>query len=67
MKRARRVEKTRLVWSPGAEELVCEGCGSVIRWNFGFKWCPYCHREIVSVAERRARSGAGTGRSVIVR
>ena len=67
MKRARRVEKTRLVWSPEAEELVCEGCGSMIRWNFGFKRCPYCRREIVSAAQRRARTGTGAGCGVILK
>ena len=47
--------ETRIVWSPEMEELICEQCRSVLHWNFGFRRCPYCRREIVRAEERRVK------------
>ena len=52
---------TRLVWEPVAEELMCEECLKIVFWNFGFKRCPYCHRRIVEVQQRRIGTSAILG------
>lgn len=46
-------DTTRLVWDDAIGELKCEKCEAVLHWNFGFKRCPYCHRRIEKVEQRR--------------
>lgn len=45
--------KTRLVWDDAIKELKCEACRAILRWNFGFRRCPYCHRRIIEAEQRR--------------
>lgn len=68
MKRERKGEETtELVWEPVFEELMCRECHSILYWNFGFERCPYCHRKIVYVDQRRPKAEMRCGRGVIVR
>lgn len=48
-------ETTRLVWEPVFEELMCEKCGMILYYNFGFRWCPYCKRTITVIEPRRLK------------
>ena len=45
--------KTRLVWDDVFKELKCEKCQAILYFNFGFRRCPYCHRKIEKVEQRR--------------
>jgi len=53
MRVLQRREPTRIVWSDKYECYLCEKCGAVIQYNFGFKVCPYCARSIAKTDERR--------------
>lgn len=67
MKRERKGEPTRIVWDARAEALVCEACGAVLQWNFGFRRCPYCGRKVVWAEERRAEAMSRRGGGAIIR
>ena len=56
-----RPEPTRLVWDVEAEEMMCEGCGSLLMWDFGFETCPYCHRPFSEKEARQARADVRVG------
>ena len=52
-KRARSCrETTRILWSERCEAFVCEKCGKLIHYNFGFDDCPYCGRRVIHTDER---------------
>ena len=51
--RALQMDTTRLVWDEVFRELKCEKCQAILYWNFGFGRCPYCHRKIEKVEQRR--------------
>lgn len=51
--------ETRIVWNEREEELMCEKCGKLILWNFGFKLCPYCRARVTVAEARRAKVKIG--------
>lgn len=51
--RVRLTGKTRLVWDGVFRELKCEKRQAILYYNFDFRRCPYCHRKIVEVEQRR--------------
>lgn len=51
--RAFQRDTTRLLWDEVFRELKCEKCQAILYWNFGFRRCPYCHRKIEKVEQRR--------------
>lgn len=67
MKRESKRDTTRLVWEPVFEELMCEKCGAILYWNFGFRRCPYCGRDIESAEERRMKVRPRSGNGAIIR
>ena len=59
-KKVEPVGQTRIVWSDAYGELVCERCGKIIQWNFGFRTCPYCGAKVIETQARRANPRVGT-------
>ena len=56
---------TRIVWDSEYEEYKCEKCKAIMYYQFGFRYCPYCKRRVVSIDERRAKSGVFSCNSVL--
>ena len=45
-------DKTKIVWDGEYEEYKCEKCGAYFVYNFDFRYCPYCRREIDNTEQR---------------
>ena len=67
-KKVEPVGQTRIVWSDAEGELVCERCGKIIQYNFGFRVCPYCGAKVIETQARRAtpRMGVTACKSAVV-
>ncbi len=46
------VGTTRILWNPDYETYICEKCGKVIQYNFGYRHCPYCGRRVIHTDKR---------------
>lgn len=42
------LEATHIRWNPEYGYYQCEKCKSVMHYNFGFRFCPYCRRKVLS-------------------
>lgn len=42
------LEATHIRWNPEYGFYQCEKCKSVMHYNFGFRFCPYCRRKVLS-------------------
>lgn len=48
----KRTDGTRIIWSALLGVFVCERCGLILHYDFGFTACPYCGRQAVHKDER---------------
>lgn len=43
----KRTDTTRILWSASLGVFVCERCGMILHYDFGFTACPYCGRQAI--------------------
>lgn len=53
----RRNEPTRILWDSYKAAFICEKCGRLIYYNFGFDHCPYCGRYVTHTDKRGVAYG----------
>lgn len=59
------IGRTRIVWDDAYEEYKCEKCKAIMHCQFDFKYCPYCGSRVISIDERRAKTGVFSCSSVL--
>jgi hypothetical protein len=56
------VGTTKILWNRDYEAYICEKCGAVIQYNFGYRYCPYCRCKVIHTDERGLQMPFGVRR-----
>jgi len=51
-------DATRIVFDRDTEMFACVRCNAVMDYNFGFRYCPYCRRKVITTENRYAQTRA---------
>lgn len=60
-------ETTSIIWDDAYEEYKCAECGSIISYNLGFRYCPFCRRKVVRTDARRSKTSLGVAKGLLIR